>query len=208
MFAAQPGYCSGRAFESLNKMGNTENLSIALPGSPVNAVDSGNKADKAMSFSKDPDKLSDLAGTTPFEKLESLFNEGVPASEKDLTGWYSGRAVFKSDPCTFYGKLFVGKRLRSNSGGGPLFAGEEIFQGTLIRNQSLEYFDSITPEIIHEVARAGGTVVITFPAAAGGTTYKTTVTYRKARGYIVEQIQDNNSANAVYTYYFKNVTPK
>ena len=178
------------------------------------------KAAKKIDIDHDTafDKLKSktgIQGSTPYDVLKELFKRGVPATQKDLTGWYSGRSVSLKFPEKFMASLFVGQRKPLNSNGGPLFNEEAFFVTPFIRNNdNPAYYDSLEQSIV-EVEYALRNKIdafpITFPAAEG-ILEKATIQYRKANGYIVEHYLylDANgiTLSEIYSYYFKNVTPK
>ena len=207
MLSAQAGYCAGGALENLQKLGDVGNVSMPFPDSPVNYVE-GNKlaADKAMA------RLSDLAGATPFEKLENLFGEGDPATKEDLTGWHSGRGVKRWAPETFFGVLIIGRDEPANPGGGPLFT-DRKFVMVSIGGGRPDYYDSMTDNYIAELKKIPG-MIVSFPIAEvviKASNSVGTTQYRKARGYIVERyliMYNDGKKFETYSYYFRNVTPK
>lgn len=91
------------------------------------------------------DRLADLPGATAFDKLKALFEEGVPPAKKDLTGWYAGRSVYSKDKSKFESAIIVGKEVSVNSGGGPLFDGEKVFQiFSFTDNRANDYYDTMS----------------------------------------------------------------
>lgn len=219
MFLAQIGYCAGAgsAFESLKTLGSVEDVSISLPSAPVKAMN-GNafKTDQALSM------MRDIPGETPFEKLKNLYDGGTPATEKDLTGWYSGRMVVEKNPEVLFGALLVGKRVSSHPGGGPLFENDKAFQVVPLYNPpgwGPDCYDNMDTSLISRVKdwieNPMGAIALAFPLAEGtiqNSHGRTTISYRRAKDYIAEYLVtydvDGKQIQKAYSYYFLNVTPK
>lgn len=153
-----------------------------------------------------------VEGATPFEVLKNLYAKGEPATEKDLTGWYSGRAVYGYNPNDFEGALIFGRRSPTNPEGGPLFQGKTEFMLTSAIPSEAghpDFYDSLTPTKISAI-KSLSPIVISFPAAEGKIGHGT-IQYRKIKGYIFEYLFETEPKSGklyeAYDYYYLNVTP-
>ena len=189
----------------------------------------GDKAEIKMAAVSMPeklagDRLSDLPGATAFDKLKALFEEGVPATKEDLTGWHAGRNVVNSGKDIFKGALLVGKDLPTgDSDGGPLFDDGMAFKVFVLTSKVPGNYDnmsgrvvSVVKEILSDTSFA---VTLKFPAATatgGQPSLYEWLQYRKARGYVVEYFRqyrripnspEYETMAESYAYYFKVVTP-
>ncbi|HAH32786.1 MAG TPA: hypothetical protein DCL44_10780 [Elusimicrobia bacterium] len=160
-----------------------------------------------------------VQGTTYYEVLKNLFEKGVPASDKDLTGWYSGRTVLTNSPNSFLGSIIIGAKQPVASDGGPLFPQKRLLEvvGTYTANNAPDYFEKLSLAEQKRVAMLlplGSGVVIPFPAAegmaegySGG---KTVAQYRKTEGYVFEHMVSHDVQNNItrerYSYYFSPIT--
>ena len=156
-----------------------------------------------------------VEGATPFEVLKNLYAKGEPATEKDLTGWYSGRMVDDYTPNEIKAAIIVGRRSPVSPEGGPLFQGKTEFRlGVYMAPYSSSapsYYDSLTNDIISIVKAQRDYAVISFPEAKGKM-LTATVQYRKINGYTFEyySMVDPKTGKLfeIYSYYYLNVTPK
>ena len=159
-----------------------------------------------------------VEGATPYEVLKNLYAKGEPATEKDLTGWYSGRMVKDNTPNEFGVALIVGKRYPVSPGGGPLFDGKMEFRmGSFMASEDVatSHYDTLTKETISNVEEAlhrNESAVISFPEAKGELPNGGKVQYRKIKGYIFEYFSvvdpKTGKPGEVYSYFYLNVTPK
>ena len=165
-------------------------------------------------------KMSGLPGATPFDKLKSLFAEGVPATKEDLTGWYSGRGVYGGSDAAknkFLPAFLAGGEAALAPGGGPLFEEEKVFQVVAFASTgNPAYYDGISPDAAAGIFKNERKYNLEFPGAKWEVTdpgYKTSLELRKARGYVVlcwkyVEIKTGAIYSEGYFYFFKNVTPK
>ena len=50
-----------------------------------------------------------LQNLTPYDAIKEFFERGTPATEKDLTGWHSGRSIYPENQKKLIASLFVGR---------------------------------------------------------------------------------------------------
>lgn len=185
-----------------------ENVSFETP---IAARDSSGELSKFKA-------AAGVEGATPYEVLKNLFKTGSPATEKDLTGWYSGRVVFQASPDRLQGGLIIGKRVPVISDGGPLFQDKTEFRVGAFTIFDPGFYDKRNSEIAKEENRqmdSGRYSVILFPAAEAIHEVpgrgKDILQYRKTGNYILEHWagydQDGKTMHEAYSYYFLNVTP-
>ena len=167
------------------------------------------------------DRLRGLPGETAFDKLKNLFEEGVPATQEDLTGWYAGRTVsnfYKTGKNRLCGALLAGRKTPFIANGGPLLGEEKVMRLDLQSTFTLDYYDNMNAataaRVAENISQNVFGFIMEFPAARGvvlHTTIQESVEERKARGYIVERVivynEKMQNAEERYSYYFKNVTP-
>lgn len=236
------------AFDQLKESSQTAPAKISIPA-PASAV-AGPDAVGAINFKSFPAKLGRYApfetefaklraatgiqAETKYAVLKKLFEQGAPAAQNDLTGWYSGRYVTPNDPNTLFGTLMAGIGMvaepvagsPTEPDGGPLFppvqppAPKYFFRIALPAQQTdTAYYDNLTKDILSDVnrliervkasAETRSVVKISFPEAAG--TYAgNDIAYRKNGNYIIEELLFKTDAASVttYSYYYKDVTPK
>ena len=167
-------------------------------------------------------KAARIGDSTPYDVLEKLFEQATPATEKDLTGWYSGRSVEAKNPKKCMASLFVGRSTSLHSNGGPLFNNEKICLVSSLNapEKTPDYYDNLANELIRinrvKLVIKSESFTMTFPEAEGiqqwFASQKATLQYRKSQGYIIERcfIYDESTGKILYklySYYFKNVTP-
>ena len=210
LLAAQAGYCDGPALEGLKTQGDAVTVSVPAAGLPASDTEGNNiLSDDALA------KLDRISGATPFEKLKNLFNGGVPAVRKDMTGWYAGRTVSSQEPWEADGALLIGKEEPIVPDGGPLLSEELKFTVRLVAGATSGYFDDMAPSVIAGLQKTKVFSSIIFPAATGSAPReygKVTLRYRRSLGYLVEHMISLDKLDNVrwetYSYYFLNVTPK
>lgn len=170
----------------------------------------GTKTGADLAFDKlVSDTLRGLPGDTPFEKVKALFNKGVPATKEDLFGWHTGR-TFRNDGAIM-GALLVMKMVPEAADGGPLFSTPTKVVLYVVGNSVPAYYDEITPAVKAAVERdMTSEWTIQFPEAIASPRNSDgfTLEERKSDGYVVERFVRKSDGVELYTYYFKNVTPK
>ncbi|MCG2726221.1 MAG: hypothetical protein L6420_08235 [Elusimicrobia bacterium] len=201
------------------------NVDVTMP-TVAKKIDIDNAATEG-SFNKLKSETG-IQGSTPYDVLKKLFEAGTPATEKDLTGWYSGRSIDSRYPKEFMASLFVGRLAPLHQNGGPLFSKEEVFlvnayawHRGMMDSVPPDYFDNQTwdrneelidygngAETVHLVDHIEGffgqpdcTFAITFPEAEGiiEDDGKTTLQYRKANGYIIERFLNSDATGKILT---------
>jgi hypothetical protein len=208
VIAPGAAYAGGSALDDLKSDSRLAagDISFTVPKAPagVPAAAAGLKAE---------------TGATAFQTLKDLFAKGRPATESELTGWYSGRRVLSYQPNVIYGSLLAGEKSGVHPGGGPLFQ-ESAFKLISTIHSSPDFYDKMVPSAVNnarETVRQGVKWVPSFTVGATAATRyldgnECRYQYRKTGDYIVERWvsygQDWTITGETYSYYFVNVTPR
>lgn len=159
------------------------------------------------------------AAADPQRKLEALFESGIPAAEKDLAGWHSGRA-YDAARKVFTGALLAyWKAPAAENTGGPLFQQPAVPMAVVMSETAPDFFDAMPYDQVLRVRYAiesrERVFMLKFPG--GRAVYedagaKIQLEERIAGGYIVERMtvldKADGTTREAYAYYFRNVTPK
>lgn len=210
--AGNGGRTSGKAYQQLAYSASAEaDISVPVPAAP-SAYASGGDSAEGMSFVKGdvppgPQAPANKSGldASYFGTFGSLFDMGKPATPEDMTGWYSGRYVYITNPDTLYGSIMVGS---------PYSSG---FWVALPKQQQdpayYDVMDSTKTALVKSAIDHGHGLVVSFPEASGSYTYMGpdgpivyTMEYKKFQGEIIEKMSTGGKAVG-YTRYLTKVTP-
>jgi hypothetical protein len=161
----------------------------------------GNMQDRAAVVT-----MLDLLGKTPYEKMAELFDAGVPAVKEDLLGWHAGRAVFIDG--TIEGALLIGRSLPN---------AEQKLQIFNTFYLVPEYYDKMPLKMVNAINKKMASepkpelVLPEAKAVLAKGPLIAVIEVRRRAELLVERISVQNEGRplgTVYSYYFKNVTPK
>ncbi|MFA6434907.1 MAG: hypothetical protein WCW52_09450 [Elusimicrobiales bacterium] len=197
ILTARTGYCTS-ALESLQAQENTSGAEVTTPL---------------------PSKATQAA--TPFEEIKNLFDQGVPATKQDLTGWHAGRVADRANPGVLEAGLLVGTAVESPSFNG---VNVDIFDCYRIKgcnSATPAFFENMDKRTVALVKLSFGYRLldaVTFPSAEVVSidyepyaVTKSITTYRKAKGAIIKRYSsydtDGQVSDESYSYYSVDVTP-
>ena len=158
------------------------------------------------------ERLGALEGTTYFDKLRSLFEQGAPAKEEDFRFSLAGRIIGNDDKNALQGTLLV---FRSADEGGPAL-GVMSYKAAFLQSPEVGNYDEHFCRAWLEDAL---TVSLKFPGAKGEFSYNSSsknvvgkrgkglVEIRKAQGGIVTHMVKHDGDGKItmeyFAYYFK-----
>ncbi|HNW44630.1 MAG TPA: hypothetical protein PKI19_09005 [Elusimicrobiales bacterium] len=197
--------------QAFNPVIDVSNSGLVVPAVP---------APKAVQEAGDKSYSARLAAAAdPQEKLKNLFEEGIPALEKELSGWHSGRS-YDAVRKTFTGALLAfWKAPAADNTGGPLFQQESVPMAIVMNESDPAFFDKLPYDQVlrvrYMINSRERVFMLKFPGAKGfyeDAGSRVMIEERVAGGYIVERMtvleKATETRHEVYSYYFKNVTPK